>query len=62
MKALYLCGKIAQSLQYNIRPLFALGLLCFIVQINGLVSLDSDLRDERVKPACLLLIRETRRQ
>ena len=59
MKALYQCGKIAQSLQYNIRPLFGLGLLCFIVDW---FLYDSDLRDERVKPACLLLIREIRRQ
>ena len=29
MKALYECAKITQSLQHNIRPLFALGLLCF---------------------------------
>ena len=29
MKALYHCAKIAQSLQHNIRPLFALRLLCF---------------------------------
>ena len=29
MKALYQCAKIAQSLQHSIKPLFALGLLCF---------------------------------
>ena len=29
MKALYQCAKIAQGLQYNTRPLFALGLLYF---------------------------------
>ena len=28
MKALYHCAKIAQSLQHNMKPLFALGLLC----------------------------------
>ena len=29
MEALHQCVKIAQSLQHNIKPLFALGLLCF---------------------------------
>ena len=34
MEALYQCAKIAQSLQCNIRPLFALGLLCFYSNLN----------------------------
>ena len=34
LKALYQCAKIAQSLQCNIRPLFALGLLCFYSNLN----------------------------
>ena len=34
MVALYQCAKIAQSLQCNIRPLFALGLLCFYSNLN----------------------------
>ena len=29
MKALQQCAKTVQSLQYNIRSLFAFGLLCF---------------------------------
>ena len=33
MKALYQCAKIAQSLQHNIRPLFALGLLHFYLKV-----------------------------
>ena len=34
MEALYQCAKIAQSLQNNIRPLFALGLLWFYSNLN----------------------------
>ena len=34
MEALYKCAKIAQSLQRKIRPLFALGLLCFYSSLN----------------------------
>ena len=33
MKAIYECAKIAQSLQPNIRTLFALGLLCFYSKV-----------------------------
>ena len=33
MKALNQCTKIAQSLKHNIRPLFALGLLCFYSKV-----------------------------
>ena len=36
MEALYHCAKIAKSLQRNIRPLFALGLLCFYSSLNVL--------------------------
>ena len=34
MEELYQCAKIAQSLQCNIRPLLALGLLCFYSILN----------------------------
>ena len=34
MEALYHCAKIAQSLQCNMRPLFALGLFCFHLRLN----------------------------
>ena len=34
MKALYHCAKIAQSLQHNIRPLFASGLLRFCSKVS----------------------------
>ena len=34
MEALDQCAKIAQSLQRNIRPLFALDLLCFYSSLN----------------------------
>ena len=33
MKAFYECAKIAQSLRRNIRPLFALDLLCFYSKV-----------------------------
>ena len=33
-KHLYNCAKIAQSLHHNIRPLFALGLLCFYSNVR----------------------------
>ena len=33
MKALYHCAKIVQSLQYNTRPLFTLGLLYFYSKV-----------------------------
>ena len=34
MKTIYRCPKIAQGLQYNIRPLFALRLLCFYSKLQ----------------------------
>ena len=34
MKVLFKCAKISQSLQHNIRPLFALGLLYFYSKVN----------------------------
>ena len=34
MEALYQCAKIAQSLQRNMLPLFALGLFCFHLHLN----------------------------
>ena len=34
MEALYQCAKIAQSLQHNITPLFAFGLLCIYSSLN----------------------------
>ena len=67
MKALYQCAKIAQSLQRNIRPLLALGLLCFYPSLNvfNLSAATKNLRTNYtffVKPKCVLLIGETRTQ
>ena len=65
MKALYRCAKIAQSLQRNLRPLFALGLLSFYPSLNvfNLLAATKNLRTNYtffVKPKCVLLIGETR--
>ena len=65
MEALYRCAKIAQSLQRNLRPLFALGLLCFYPSLNvfNLLAATKNLRKNYtffVKPKCVLLIGETR--
>ena len=67
MEALYKCAKIAQSLQRNIKPLFALGLLCFYSSLNvfNLSAATKNLRTNYtffVKPKCVLLIGETRTQ
>ena len=67
MKAIYQCVKIAQSLQRMIRPLFALGLLCFYSSLNvfNLLATTKNLRTNYtlfVKPTCVLLIGETRTQ
>ena len=62
MKVLYKCAKISQSLQHNIRPLFALGLLYFYSKVNvfNLSVTKKNLRTNCtffVKPTCFLLIR-----
>ena len=67
MEALYQCSKIAQSLQRNIRALFALGLLCFYSSLNvfNLSVATKNLRTNYtffVKSKCVLLIGETRMQ
>ena len=66
MEALYQCAKIAQSLQRNIRPWFALGLLCSYSSLN-VFNLSAATKNQRtnytfVKPKCVLLIGETRTQ
>ena len=67
MEALYQCTKIAQTLQRNIRPLLALGLLYFI-QVWIVFNLLATTKTPRtnytffVKPKCALLIGETRTQ
>ena len=66
MEALYQCAKIAQSLQRSIRPLFALGLLCFYSTLN-VINLSAATNPRAnyiflVKPKCVLLIGETRTQ
>ena len=65
IEALYQCAKIAQSLQRIIRPLFALGSLCFYASLNvfNLPAATKNLRTIStflVKPKCVLLIGETR--
>ena len=67
MEALYQSAKIAQSLQRNIRPLFALGLFCFYSSLNvfNLSAATKNLR--KITPSsliqkCVLLIGETRTQ
>ena len=67
MEALYQSAKIAQSLQRNIRPLFALGLFCFYSSLNvfNLSAATKNLR--KITPSSLiqkyvLLIGETRTQ
>ena len=65
MKALYQCAKIAQSLQRNIRPLLALGLLCFYPSLNvfNLSAATKNLRTNYtvfVKPKCVLLKKQER--
>ena len=67
MEALYQCSKIAQSLQSNIRPLFALGMLCFYSSLNvfNLSVATKNLRTNftlLIKPRYVLLIGETRTQ
>ena len=67
MEALYKCAKIAQSLQRNIKPLFALGLLCFYSSLNvfNLSAATKNLRTNYtffVKPKCVSLIGETTMQ
>ena len=67
MEALYQCAKIAQSLQRNIRPLIALGLLYFYLSLNvfNLSAATKNLKTNYtffVKPKYVLLIRETRTQ
>ena len=62
--ALYQCAKIAQSLKRNIRPLFALSVLCFYSNVNvfNLSAATKNLRKNYtffVKPKCVLLIWET---
>ena len=64
MEALSQCAKIAESLQRNMRPLFALGLLCFYSSLNvfNLSAVTKNLRTNYtflVKPKCVLLIGET---
>ena len=64
MEPLYQCAKIAQNFQRNIRPLFALKLLCFYLRLN--VFKLSAAKNKRanytffVKPKCVFLIEETR--
>ena len=65
--ALYQCAKIAESLQRNIRPLFALDLLYFYSSLNvfNLSAATKNLRTNYtffVKPKCVSLIGETRTQ
>ena len=67
MEALYQSAKIAQSLQRSIRPLLALGLLCFYSSLNvfNLSAATKNLRTNYnffVKPKCVLFIEETRTQ
>ena len=67
MEALYQCSKIAQSLQRNVRALFALGLLCFYSSLNvfNLSVATKNLRTNftlLIKPRCVLSIGETRTQ
>ena len=67
MEALYQFAKIAQNLQRNIRPLFALGLLCFYSSLNvfNLPAATKNLRANYTffnKTKCGLLIKETRTQ
>ena len=67
MEALYEYVKIAQSLQRKIRPLFALGSLCFYSSLN-VFNLPAAIKNLRpnytffVKPKCILLIGETKTQ
>ena len=65
MEALYQFAKIAQNLQRNIRPLFALGLLCFYSSLNvfNLSPATKNLKTNYtffIKPKCERLIGETR--
>ena len=67
MEALYQWAKFAQSLQRNIRPIFALGLLCFYSSLNvfNFSAATKNLRKNYtffVKPKYVFLIGETRRQ
>ena len=53
-KHTYQCAKIAQSLQRNTRPLFALGLLCFYSSLNVFAAKDLRINCTLfVKPKCV---------
>ena len=67
MEALYQSAKIAQSLQRNIRPLFALGLFCFYSSLNVFNLSAATKNFRKITPSsliqkCVLLIGETRTQ
>ena len=67
MKALYQCAKIAQSLQRNIRPLFALWAYSVFIEVWMYLTCQQQQKTENkytffVKPKCVLLIGETRTQ
>ena len=67
MEALYQCAKIAQSLQRNITPLFAFGLLCIYSSLN-VFNFSAETKNLRTnctfftKPKYVLLIGEKRMQ
>ena len=66
MEALYQCAKTVPSLQRNVRPLFALGLLSFYSSLNvfNLSAATKSLRTNYtffVKPKCVYLLEKQER-